>query len=270
MKYIIKKFDNIHQYQTYLDNGTPNTGVTRECSKTGSYGFTKTNGYEHANRLLKTGDREIAKQIEESGIYTTNKRVFATRPRAKMVQSVGGFMPNVPAYLAGAKKQMWQIKKKPVKQRVITVLYNCATCYATSAETIIKTSAMLLSAIMRIEGSGTKVNLYYCNLAEAPNQYQCFGPVIKIKDSGQYMDVLKMCYPLVHPSMMRRHFFRFEEVTDGVDIRFVNKGTYGRPVHQKKYVSEAARVVGIRDAQCISFEDIRGFNAKQIIDMIMK
>lgn len=267
MKYIIKKFDNIHQYQTYLDNGTLNDGVTRESSKTGSYHFTHTDDYDHANHLMKTGDREIAEQIEETGIYTTNKRVFATRPRAKMVQSVGGFMPNVPAYLAGAKKQMWQMKKKPVKQRVITVFYNCSTCGSTSADEIVKTSAQLLSAIMQIEGTGTKVNLYYANLAKSDGQ--CVGPVIKIKDSGQYMDVLKMCYPLVHPSMMRRHFFRFEEVTDGVSRRLPNGG-YGHPVCQREYVTEAARVAGVRDARCISYSEIEGCNGEQIIDKIMK
>ena len=51
---------------------------------------------------------------------------------------------------------------------------------------------------------------------------------VKIKGANERLNISKLSFPMVHPSMLRRLFFRFIEVHSEVTEGFV--GGYGRPV----------------------------------------
>lgn len=283
METTIKKFNTLHEYNQYLE-----VGETLECFKYRANSHQKlvgdgryekkrkkwvgTESWDEATDLMIHGDKALAKKIEKAGVATARVKVNAARPRAKVVRSVGGFMPNIPAYLANSKKQMFRIQKQPVRQRVMTIVYNASVYCGTDADEVIETSSKLVQTIMKIEASGTRVNLYVANLtaSELINDWKfktpkkVVGTLVKIKDSGQYMDVLKMCYPLIHPSMHRRQHFRMLELDSDND--FVS--CYGYPVQYGKAVDEVVNECGIRDAKAVSFYEINGKSLEEVSKII--
>ena len=286
METVIKKFNTLHEYNQYLERGE-----TLECFKyyassqrdltSGTDRYTTkrrkwvgTNTYDEATDLMLHGDRSLAKKVENAGVATARVKVNAARPRAKVVRSMGGFMPNIPAYLSNSKKQMWRMQKQEVKQRVMTIVYNASVYAGTDADEVIETSSKLVQTVMKIEASGTRVNLYCANLTATniPRNWRTdtprkvVGTLVKIKDSGQYMDVLKMCYPLIHPSMHRRQHFRMLELDSDKDFT----SCYGYPVQYGKAVDEAVQECGLRNATVVSFYEINGKSQDEIINLITK
>ena len=62
---------------------------------------------------------------------------------------------------------------------------------------------------------------------------------IKVKNSTEKLNISKLAFPLVHPSMLRRLLFRFLEVVPKASKKYVY--AYGRPVYAntiKKYTKE--------------------------------
>lgn len=283
METTIKKFNTLHEYNQYLE-----VGETLECFKhrTESQRFylgddrhskkrkkwVGTESWNEATDLMLHGDKALAKKVEKAGVATARVKVNAVRPRAKVVRSVGGFMPNIPAYLANNKKQMFRIQKQPVKQKVMTIVYNASVYCGTNADEVIETSSKLVQTIMKIESSGTRVNLYMANLTASnlirdwknDTPRKVVGALVKIKDSGQYMDVLKMCYPLIHPSMHRRQHFRLLELDSDNDYT----SCYGYPVQYGKAVDEVVKESGIKNATAISFYEINGKSLEEISKII--
>lgn len=283
METTIKKFNTLHEYNQYLE-----AGETLECFKhrahshdfyLGDDRYSKkqkkwvgTQSWNEATDLMIHGDKALAKKVEKAGVATARVKVNAVRPRAKVVRSVGGFMPNIPAYLADSKKQMFRIQKQPVKQRVMTIVYNASVYCGTDADEVVETSSKLVQTIMKIEASGTRVNLYMANLTASnlimdwknDTPRKVVGALVKIKDSGQYMDVLKMCYPLIHPSMHRRQHFRLLEMDSDNDYT----SCYGYPVQYGKAVDEVVKESGIKNATVISFYEINGKSLEEISKII--
>ena len=91
---------------------------------------------------------------------------------------------------------------------------------------------------------------------------------VRIKDSGQYLDAKKMAYPLVNPSMLRRHFFRFIEKAEGITSKRWPSG-YGRPVRDAAEVAELAKGAGVRAGRVVSFYDIRTKSAPEIMQFVL-
>jgi hypothetical protein len=61
---------------------------------------------------------------------------------------------------------------------------------------------------------------------------------VRIKSATEKLNVSKIAFPLVHPSMLRRLFFRYIEVYPNVTKSFVFG--YGRPLNEelKKILGE--------------------------------
>ena len=58
---------------------------------------------------------------------------------------------------------------------------------------------------------------------------------VRIKSANERLNINKLSFPLVHPSMLRRLFFRFVEVHPGVPRSFVRG--YGMPLQPEDYRS---------------------------------
>lgn len=270
MKTNIKKFNSITEFANW-QQGAPimdSYKCDQSSQKTDDPSWIGTQTWDEAQALMLYGDPKLAKKIAD-GVVVAKKRIFATRPRARMVQAVGGFMPNISAYLSGAKKDMWRIKKQPVRQRVITIVYNSSIHCGTTTADAIETSVSLLKAVMIIESTGVRVNLYnshFTSVAVNPTRRDLIvGELIKIKDSGQYLDTTKMAYPMIHPSMHRRQHFRTIEALDG-DGKL--RCGYGFPVRDGKVVRDVATDLNMRGSYCVAYYDIEGKTPEQIVDII--
>lgn len=262
---IYKRFDNVKEFSEYLQKGkTQENFKYCECSKTGRASFTGTQSFEEANDLMLYGDKELMKKMYDAGIYETAIQIKKYVTHKTIRSTVVGAIPNVPAYLAGAPNAMCMYAQQKRKQTVINIGYNSAVFGGVKAEQIISAGAKLVSALMILEAKGIKANVYCLDLDTERNEYVSYA--IKIKSSGQKFDVLRMAYFLAHPSMNRRHKFRFTEVTEGVTRPFV--GGYGRPESDDNKILKhfAACKLNLDAAFC--YESLSSYSVEDIINKI--
>ena len=269
--FIFRKYNTVGEFAKHLENAYFQKAFEKHVQHGGSQGsrfsFYGTKDYKEADRLLLFGDKKLQKKIEEAGVYTTRMRLKYQANKKQVYSSVVGFAPNVPAYIAGAPNSMINQRQIKARQRVVTIMYNASVSCCVSADDIINATAQMISAIMLVEAAGIRVNVYVGEICESTGDRQRFGWLLRIKDSGQKIDTLKMSYPLAHPSMLRRHGFKLLETTPGVSSDF--EANYGMPINSEKVSFEFLKTAGVNNIQrVLSFGTICGKNAEDIAKMI--
>lgn len=261
MKEAIKLTFNSLQEMSEWINKTHRTKRGEECKESVNesadyYEFSSTKTFDEADNLMKFGDDENAKKIQAAAANIN--ATPATSERNRLYNSPCGFLPIVPRVLAGVPENMLNIKKEEYRStKVINVVYNTAVGYKVSAEEIVKTSANVASAINTLEKGGYRVNLYVANFVYMRSTPVCVA--VKIKDAGQYFDGLRVAYPLVNPSFVRRHIFALHERVKGIYLT----GSYGAIMDD----SDAEKYVP-KDMKYLSFYQCKGKNVKDILKLI--
>lgn len=260
MNNIVKTFNDVRAFVKYLDDGETQSIFVGHCSsKTGGYSFTHSHSYEEANELLAFGDKELAKKIEDAGVKIARSQIKNTAPKRMLYTSVVGCAPNVPAYISGAPNSMINMRLQKTKMRTMSILFNARVNCTITPKQIIESSSKILSAILNIESSGTRVELLYAAAVSAKGQNVM--PVVKIKNCMQPLDVFKAAYIFAHPSMFRRHVFRFLEVTEGVssDFRYV----YGYGCDEQD-VRKMMQQSHIEKSILLTLEDVLDMTAEEV------
>ena len=254
-------------FAEYLENGTTQPFFKYyECSKTDDSRFTGTNSFDEAHALMLYGDKKLQKKIEKAGVSDVRTNIRKYVAKRQVYSSVVGAMPNVPAYLAGAPNSMINVRKQKQKQTVVNVGYNSAVFGGVRADDIVSGGAKLVAALMILEAKGIKANVYCLDLDTEGSQYVSYS--IKIKSSGQKFDTLRMAYFLAHPSMNRRHKFRFQEITEGVSKDFTRG--YGCPeTNDKKIVEHFRNNCKLNLDAAFNYDSLSYMTTEQIIDRIL-
>lgn len=268
---ITRKFQSIGELSKQLAQATVQPAF-KNAVESGSYSTDKsyarwslTDSYEQADNLLLFGDRELQAKIEDAGVSKTRIQLRQMQNRRQIYSSVVGFAPNVPNYIAGTPNSMINVRQVRVKQPVLNFMYNTTVSCSVSAEDIVRATAQLISAIMKIEASGIRMNIYAGEIFYEDAHACCF--MARIKDSGQAMDTLKMSYPLAHPSMLRRQWFRLLETTPGVPDQYVSGyGTVIKTEREALDVLKQAKIQHIN--RCLCYSEIAGRTADEIAEMI--
>lgn len=265
METLFKRFDNIKAFESYLKNGKTQPAFILEHSQLESLKFTrftKTHDFSEADKLLMFGDKKTANGIDGAGLADVRAKIARDMPRRQIYSSVVGFAPNVPAYLTGCPNSMINQRTTIQRQKVLNIAYSCAVSHKVKGNEILEACSRLLSAILKIEASGTRINLYLCSVSNNPKDTQRVGFSIKIKSSGEKLDVLKVAYPMVHPSMNRRHKFRFLEVTEGVDSGFSSSYGYACAPEQ---IKETLEQNGVTCDIALNYYSIGGLSVDAIV-----
>lgn len=263
---IYKKFESLTAFENYLQTNEvqkyfaayPKSQVKKDYEDS----FFGTKSWNDAEDLMLHGDRESAKRIEDGGIAKERTKIKLSDTRRQLFHDVAGVMPHVPNYIAGVPACMVNVKQVRAKFKVITLVYNISVNGDVNAEDMRDVAIKMLSAIMRIESNGVRVNLYVCDISDTEKQQ--IGWLLKIKNSGQHLDVIKTAYPLTNPSMLRRHSFRFTEITKGVHKDFASG--YGSA---NRRADELLKACDLRDAKVLSYYKMRGQTTEQITKDIL-
>lgn len=204
----VLEFDSLKEFYDYICNTPLNDSfrwATLSSSKKNSHdNWSGTNTFEQAADLLKNGWDAGAKDLTKKlKIAETQKDV---QMQYKNILSVCGYQAVVPLYLNGVPQNMMNKQLTPTKQKVITInKVTCVSC-GVSSETLQAESVKCFQIIKKIEASGIRVNL---NLMISTG-HACVK--IRLKSAGEKLNVSKLAFPLVHPAMLRRLYFRFIEV----------------------------------------------------------
>ena len=230
-KVIFNKFDSVEQFSTWLQS-TPQTAKGKEFDYSNEISesnteFTGTESFDKAQRLLKYGDKVNAENINAT-IRKIKAQGNGNETRNKLYNSPCGFMPIVPKVLAGDPNNMMAIKKQRYNStKVLNVAYNVAVGCTITTGDLIETAAKVANVIASLEKNGYRVNLYaYACGRDLKNNY--YSLLVKIKDSGKYLDTLRIAYPLVNPSFYRRHVFGYMERLKGFNLN----RAYGKIVNE--------------------------------------
>lgn len=256
-------FDSISEYSDYLRSTTLQPAFVGQSShSTYDPEWRGTETYEQADELLLCGDKEAASRIKEAQ-RALNVNVSSYIVQNKVKADYVGFAPHVPNFVGNVPKTMFNKKKIRKPQPVITIVYNSgATCGYDACE-IAQAGATLLEAVRAIEASGIRVNLYTAQVSSSRGQYA--GPIVRIKDADQYMDVLKCAYPLSSPSMLRRHKFAFLEQTEGVPSHFANG--YGRSIKGGDILRKV-ELKGKKFDAVLTFYDVHQSSVDDVVNQI--
>lgn len=223
----VVEYDSLHEFYEYLIHTPFNDAFcwAKHSSVDGSYYFTKTKDFNEAIELFKNGWSDMATKLVQKLKVIESKTKPTMKP--KNVLSVAGYQAIVPLYLQGVPNNMVTKKMTPVKQKVITlnksIDYNCGV----SADQIIEESIKAMQIVKKLEAQGYRCNLNIVLGTAAGNPSKQFVVKVRIKSANEKLNVSKLAFPLVHPSMLRRLFFRFIEVYPHVTKSFVSG--YGSP-----------------------------------------
>lgn len=188
-----------------------------ECSKSSSKNdtkFTATSSYDEAEALLADGWADGLRNIEKAA--GGNLRPCGAAYAAKLTTEYNGFFPNMGAYLAGDPRNMYNRRKVQRPAPVVEVGILFGVHCGISADKINAGSARVLSAIATLEGRGVRCGVSLIKASATRNEAEYSLCRITVKKPTEYLDVLKLVYPLTHPSMQRRHSFRYLETLRGL------------------------------------------------------
>ena len=219
-----QEFNSINEFYKYICD-TPFNDAFRwatHSSVENDYWFTKTNSFDEAVDLMKNGWTDMAQQMTQKLKATPDMELMH---QMRTVIGVAGFQPVVPLYLAGVPTNMVSKQMVPIKQKVINVTKSIDYSAGVSADTIVEESIKAMQIIKKLESQGYRVNLYIAlGSFKRGTELVC---KVKVKSANEKLNVSKLAFPLAHPSMLRRLFFRWIEVNPHVTKDFV--GGYGAP-----------------------------------------
>lgn len=205
-------FGSLEEFYQYCINTPFNKAFedAHHSSVHGSEYFTGTKSFEQAVELMHSGWTDMAGKLVQKLKAAEAKQQPQMKPRP--VRGPAGYQAIVPAYLNGDPNNMVGSKRMPVKQKVVTLNKCIDYSGGTSTETIIGQSVKSMQLIKRIESLGYRVNLnVIVGASDGPDGYM-FVAKVRVKSAGERLNVSKLAFPLVHPSMLRRIGFRFTEV----------------------------------------------------------
>lgn len=216
MNIVREHFKSISEMMDVLKK-RPNNEHMKGCdssSQKGSKDWYGTSSFEEAVELMQTGYKDVLPKIKE-GLNKSTKALSKHFAKSEMRRPRNlpiGFIPNVPNAILNLPDSMIDIKLTPQKRKTLTITYVMAGNCGCRADMWIKAGISLLTAIKIIERQGISVKIdasFYCGTGDGET---AMGSVT-VKHFGQPLDLQKLCFPLVHPSMFRRIGFKFLETT---------------------------------------------------------
>lgn len=221
------EFDSLQEFYKYICDTPFNEAFrwSNHSSVSNDKHWTKTESFEEAVSLFKNGWSDMATKLVQKLKVIESKTEPTMKPRSTL--SVCGYQAVVPLYLQGVPNNMMNKKMVPVKQKVITLNKSLDYNGGTSSDKIVEESIKAMQIVKKLEAQGFRCNLNICLGTSAGWPEKQFIIKVRIKSANEKLNVSKLAFPLVHPSMLRRLFFRFIEVYPNVTKSFV--GGYGHP-----------------------------------------
>lgn len=262
----IKKFESLAALSAFIDS-TPANGyftgrsLSSECKESPRKRdkFFGTKDFTAANKLLLHGWQAGAERVQAIMTATAT----ATNERPRQFSSVVGYAPNIGRCLTGHPLNMYNRKRAKVPARVVDIVYNCSVGCHVSAAAIEQAAAKLFNVVTSLERGGVRVNLWVAESSRnKAEDYVVF--TVRIKTASQPFNLLKMCYPVVHPSFLRRHLFAVKERA-GLSGDWSG---YGFAIDAQKKLKELAAAAGIDSDNIYNYYRLKDMTEESIIKSI--
>ena len=215
----INMFDNLTDLSQYLSHKERKPGRDNDSEKSGG-SFSGTQSFEEAFNLFKYGDEKLYQKIkDEKSKMNVDKLLGNAIRKQKYVNRKYGCVPNVPAYLIGNPLNMINSEIGRISHKVINIFLSVGVPWHIDKDEITKIGIIYLTVIDLLEKAGYRCNLY-AGVTGSRAEYM----YVRIKTDREPLNIKKLAFPIAHPSMLRRIYFKWAEVNDyDYDIT----GSYG-------------------------------------------
>lgn len=230
------EYKSLTEFYDYITNTEYNSTFKDEdkSSITGSYVFTHTNSFEEAVDLFKFGWPDISDKLTNR--LKTIEGTMEKEYELKNIFDVQGYQAVVPLYINGVPTNMISRKPTKVRQKIITINKDISYSARVSTSEIIESSTKAMAIIKKLESQGYRCNFNIILGVKKTTFGSCESYTVKvrIKSANERLNISKLAFPLVHPSMLRRLFFRFIEVYPTVSSSFVLGYGYPQQINELK------------------------------------
>jgi hypothetical protein len=142
--------------------------------------------------------------------------------RFRFENNVHGFAPVVPLALKGVPNSMLNMIMKPIKAKVVDVLYDMTVSCGIRAEQQMKAGREVLAAVIDLEKQGYRFNIYAAITFTGGKDADII--CIKIKSAEQPLDIKRVSFPMAHTGFFRVIGFDWYSKVPGGEYR----SGYGR------------------------------------------
>lgn len=176
--------------------------------------FTGTNSYEESERLCLNGWEYPLKNLEVK--VSDEMYKYEVSRKSNLRNTVAGYCPNVPNALMNLPNSMFIREYDRVENKVLHITYCMSVSYKATTSQLINAGSKLLAAIKILELQHVSISLDLCFYSSI-NHEETEGifNLLNVKNYGEQLDLLKLSFPLIHPSMFRRIGFASAETSPG-------------------------------------------------------
>ena len=226
------EFSGLNELASYIEKTKINNkSFNSLASNDNNYNFFKTNNFEEAINLCKTGvSPDSIKEFLNISNNLEAKLPDLTKDRS-IIENVYGIRPNVQKFLRGNPKSMYSLKRFTPKG-IIDVYYNVSIKATTDQSIILKRGICSIQLVKLLEKLGYIVSFNLISLSKVDYEYTYVN--VKIKNDNEKIDAVTSYFPMCHPSFPRRIIFRLKEVTPYLDV-YQN---YGYVVDLEEFIKD--------------------------------
>lgn len=207
----ITEYDSVGEFITDI-NSKPNNTFFKDRHESQNKenhdnGWYASRDYARATYMLNTGWDSAAQKMAKKVKMTNgaSSQVRSSRPAYGVV----GSQASVPRYLQGIPTNMVSRQMTYSKQKVVTINKGISYNSGWKSDDIIRESVKALQIIQSMENAGQRVRLNVM-WSVSQNGYHTVCKVC-VKKPEERMNISKMAFPLAHPAMLRRFFFKWIE-----------------------------------------------------------
>lgn len=257
----IIKYDSINEFYDYICETPLNKAFknAKLSSTIDDEKFTGTKSFDEAVNLMKNGWEDMSKKLTQKLNVICKDTTIVTKK--KSVYDVVGYQANVPRYLQGIPTNMVRTINTPAKQKAITIIKSIDYSANIPSSIIIEESIKALAIVKKIEAQGTRVNLDICvgSLSLNKKENNNFLLKIRVKNANERLNISKLAFVLVHPSMLRRLVFRWIEVYPKISKYFISN--YGAPAKKEQLLNMLGKNEYLIPALMLTtrIEEVKGF-----------
>lgn len=258
-KVIFESFESLSEFSRVLSSRKRNS-VFKRKRNLGS----ERNGYEEQTQIMQTGWEDGRRYLKDDMLEVAS----CPLPKMRRERSYYGARVHVGALLAGSEQAFIRRRKRLTDTKnVLTIYITTNVSWFISEEEIAETMARIVDAIISLENNGYSVNLYACNMSQT---YEEVGfNVVKIKDSAEQLNLLRLMYPCLNSNFQRTHGFKWRETCpDFKDKSWANG--YGSPVKNVTDIRMYARQTPAQFDAILGYYLCKDLDRQQIADEIIK
>lgn len=213
---IVEEYSGFGEFCSVANSRKPNKWAVEHGPAKNEHdpGWRKCDSFEQAQDFLMHGYDEDVKELV-GRVKTLQKQ--GTSARTHRYSDLVGYQPIVPNAILGLPKAMINSKKVPVKNKVVTILYNPSVGSATGKSEVMEFGAKLLSHVINLERHGYRVKIeYVCPIqGSAKKSDRQYVLRIPIKSEANPLNIKRTAFPIAHVGMFRYLAFDWYECLPG-------------------------------------------------------